>query len=443
MRRSHEKYDAIVSSHTISNAAIASGALSLAENYVLTREAFEDYLDHLTPDGVIYFTRPETQIARLFATIREVFAERGMGDPSAHLFAYRHPPSPTQEKANRSSFVAGFLVKKTPFTEEELRAMGERLGIGRAPKATGEKAPEILYSPSDPHPGSIYSTLLTARDVAEVYRAQKVELAPATDNRPFFNQHTRWSSLNFATIRDLFSQEKMGRLALEDRPVAEVTLLILLVQSIVIAAALILWPLARFARAGLTTPNRWRFLLYFAGLGLGFIMIEIALLQRYTLYLGQPVYTLAVVLASLLVFTGAGAAWSQRFGAAPGRKLRVIVPLILLMLIVTAWLTPLIFSRTLGWALPMRVTLAVISLAPLGVLLGMPFPTGLRLVAAESVALTPWVWGVNGFFTVIGTVSALILGMAFGFRVVLLVAGLCYLMALVAILPRAVAPKSN
>ena len=443
VRRSHEKYDAIISVHTISNAAVASGALSLAENYVLTREAFEDYLDHLTPDGVIYFTRPEAQIARLFATVREVFTERGLGDPAAHLFAYRHPPSSILEKANRSSFSAGFLVKKTPFTPEELRAMGERLGIGRDPKASGEKAPEILYSPSDPHPGSIYSSLLTARDVADVYRAQKTELAPATDDRPFFNQHTRWSSLNFATIRDLFSQQKMGRLALEDRPVAEVTLLILLVQSILIAAALILWPLARFARAGLTTPHRWRFLLYFAGLGLGFIMIEIALLQRYTLFLGQPVYTLAVVLASLLIFTGTGAAWSQRFGAAPGPKLRVIVPLILVMLIVTAWITPMIFSRTLGWALPGRVALAVISLAPLGILLGMPFPTGLRLVAGESVALIPWVWGVNGFFTVIGTVSALILGMAFGFRVVLLVAGLCYLMALVAILPRTIAPKLN
>src|SRR6185295_3192427 len=93
VRRSHEQYDAIISVHTISNAAVASGALALAENYVLTREAFEDYLVHLTPDGVLYFTRPEAQLARLFATGREVLAARGVNDYTAHFYAYRDPPS--------------------------------------------------------------------------------------------------------------------------------------------------------------------------------------------------------------------------------------------------------------------------------------------------------------------------------------------------------------
>src|SRR5262249_44990870 len=150
--------------------------------------------------------------------------------------------------------------------------------------------------------------LVTAPDVRAVYASQASQIEPATDDRPFFNQHTRWSSLKPATLNDLFTQQKLARLALEDRPVAEVTLLVLLVQSIVIAAVLILLPLARFSRRGQEVVNRWRYLTYFAGLGLGFIMIEIALMQRYTLFLGQPVYTFAIVLASLLIFTGAGAA---------------------------------------------------------------------------------------------------------------------------------------
>jgi SAM-dependent methyltransferase len=433
VRRSEEQYDAIISVHTISNSAIASGALSLAENYVLTREAFEDYLDHLAPGGVLYLTRPEAQIPRLFATAREVFAARGISDPTWHLYAYRQPPTQF-EGQDRLSFSAGFLLKKSQFTPEELRRIEGLLKARRA--VTNASPPETLYSPLEPRPDSIYHALVTAPDLQSVYASYPSQLEPATDDRPFFNQHTRWSSLNLATVSDLFSQQRQGRLALEDRPVAEVTLLVLLAQSIVIAAALILLPLARFSRAGGRAPNRWRFLLYFAGLGLGFIMIEIALMQRYMLFLGQPTYTFAVVLASLLVFTGVGAAVSEKFGSSARQRLRLVGSLILLMLMLTGFLTPLIFSAALGWPLLWRVLLSIITLAPLGVLLGMPFPTGLRLVSEEAAPLIPWAWGVNGFFTVIGTVGALILGMAVGFSVVLMIAALCYLSALTAILTR-------
>jgi predicted membrane-bound spermidine synthase len=432
VRRSREQYDAIISEHTISNAAIASGALALAENYVLTREAFEDYLDHLTPDGVIYFTRPESQIARLFATAREVLAARGVGDLPMHLYAYRTQTFQTSG-TDRLFFRAGFLLKKSAFTPGELRRIEAILGVGRAPSNPTYPASEVLYSPLEPHAGSIYDTLITAPDLSAVYSVQAAQLEPATDDRPFFNQHTRWSSINLDTLRDLFTQQRLGRLALEDRPIVEVTLLILLAQTMLIAAAFIILPLARFAREGLRAPNRWRFLLYFAGLGLGFIMIEIALLGRFMLFLGQPVYTFAVVLASLLIFTGAGAYLAERFRAQPRRALLRIISLIVLTLIATAFVMPVLFSAALGLTLVWRVALAVVVLAPLGMLLGMPFPTGLRIVAEEASTLVPWSWGVNGFCTVIGTVTALILGMSFGFTTVLFVGAVCYLIALAAI----------
>lgn len=428
VRRSGEQYDAIISEHTISNAAIASGALSLAENYVLTREAFEDYLDHLTSDGVIYFTRPEAQIPRLFATAREALAARGVSDPATHLYAYRVTAGLQRSVVGGTvSFNAGFLLKKSPFTPEELRRIEKILGVGLV------SSKQVLYSPLEPHPGSIYHTLVTTPDVQAVYQAEATQLEPATDDRPFFNQHTRWSSINLNTLRDLLTQQRQGRMALEDRPVVEVTLLVLLVQTMLIAAAFILVPLARFSRQGLRSPNRWRFLLYSASLGFGFILIEVALLSRFTLFLGQPVATFAVVLASLLVFTGVGSYLAGRFRWQPRRALLLIVPLIVLTLIVTAFVMPVVFSAALGLPLLWRVALAVILLAPLGMLLGIPFPTGLRIVAEEASALVPWAWGVNGFFTVIGTVTAQILGMSFGFKTVLLVGALCYLIALAAI----------
>src|SRR6478672_719499 len=435
VRRSKEQYDAIISMHTISNAAIASGALSLAENYVLTREAFEDYLDHLKPDGVLFFTRPEAQISRLFSTGREALAGRGITDFRSHFFAYSG--TPVREVAtfgpNRLSFSAGFLMKKSPFTTEEIAAIKQIVRIGQPPETPESGTTQVRYSPEEPASDSIYERLLTAPDLRTVYASEKAQIEPATDDRPFFNQHTRWSSINRKTFQDIFTQNRGARMALEDRPVAEVTLLFLLVQSIVIAGILILLPLIKFARQGLGAPNRGSFLVYFAGLGLGFIMIEIALLQRFTLFLGQPVYTFAVVLAALLVFTGIGAALSDRFGASARKNLRLIVPLILLTLLLTAFFTPYLFNATLGWSLSGRVAISILILAPLGLLLGMPFPSGLRIVGEEAPALVPWAWGVNGFFTVIGTVGALMLGMAFGFKVVLIIASLCYLMALGAV----------
>jgi hypothetical protein len=434
VRRSDELYDAIISVHTISNAAIASGALSLSENYVLTLEAFEDYLDHLTPDGIIFFTRPEVQISRLFATAREAMAKRNVTDISKHLYAFRYPPSGRQLKAggaDRPSFIAGFLLKKSPFKAIELNRIEEHLGVGIPPRSEELPAPEVLYSQLKVQAGSIYHTLVTAPDLDAVYKKEIIQLEPATDDRPFFNQHTRWSSITFQTFHDLFTQQQLGRLALEDRPVAEVTLLILLVQTSLTAAVFILLPLWRFSRAGLKALNSWRYLLYFAGLGLGFIMIEIGLIGRFTLFLGQPVYTLAVILASLLLFTGAGSYIADRFRVKPRRTLLFIIPLILVTLIVTTFIMPILFSAALGLALIWRIIISVILLAPLCVLMGMPFPIGMRVVMKEASALVPWSWGVNGFFTVIGTITALIAGMSYGFKTVLLIGAICYLAALV------------
>ena len=435
VRRSAERYDAIISVHTISNAAIASGALSLAENYVFTREAMNDYFDHLTPDGVIYFTRPETQIPRLFATAREALSLRGVSDFAQHFYAYVIPESDRYAKiwgTHHASFEAGFLVKKSPFTQEEINGINALLRTGMPAKDTDEPSPEVLYSPADPHAGSIYQTLLSAADPQTIYRTSPTQIEPTTDDRPFFNHASRWSSINRNTFHDLFTNQKLGTFFLLDLPVAEASLLVLLVQTVVIAAALILLPLARWSNTQLPVQNRYALLVYFAALGFGFITIEIALLSQFTLFLGEPVYTYAVVLASLLVFSGVGASLSGRSGQSR-RALFWILPLLLSVLLLTTFLISPLFRFALGMALPLRVVIGVVALAPIGILLGMPFPTALRIVSDDNSSLIPWCWGVNGFFTVIGTISAQILAMTFGFRFVLLCGAICYASAWVVI----------
>ncbi|HXJ92847.1 MAG TPA: hypothetical protein VMT20_08190 [Terriglobia bacterium] len=295
--------------------------------------------------------------------------------------------------------------------------------------------------PDDPHPGSVYERIVNSRDVRAVYESSDVQLVPATDDKPFFNQHTRWSRIRWNTLVDLFSQAKpMGaRLALEDEPIAEVTLLILLLQAVVIAGLCILAPLAAFSRRVLAAPGRWAWLGYLAALGLGFIMIEIALLQRFLLFLGEPIYTYAVVLAGLLVFTGAGSLAAGKFAAEPGRALRRLLPVALVVTLATALVTAPVFRLFLGASLAARILIALLLVAPLGFVLGMPVPLGLRLAMQQSLALGSWAWGVNGFFTVIGTVLAVMLGMMIGFCMVIVLACAAYLGALVviALLPRA------
>jgi Spermine/spermidine synthase domain len=426
VRRSRDKYDAIISVHTISNAAVASGALSLAESYVLTREAFEDYLDHLTPDGTIFFTRPEFQIPRLLSTAREVFEQRGMGSIANHVFAFsevEREPMP-----GRLSFVAGFLLKKSEFSPAELKQIR---GILDAEAGPGKDTVSIktLYAPDEKPLDSLFAQIVDAPHLEEVFRDNDIQLAPATDDQPFFNQHTRWSRIRWSTIVDLFSQKQPlgARLALEDRPIAEVTLLILLVQSAIVAGLCILLPLILLDRRGLQIEGRWGWLGYFAAIGLGFIMVEIALLQRFLLFLGQPIYTYAVVLAGLLVFSGIGSHAAGRWGAELDRILKRVLLSAIVLVMIMAVLTPVVFNACLGLGIAWRITIALLLVAPLGFVLGMPFPLGLRLAMQRSSALGSWAWGVNGFFTVIGTVSALMLGMMVGFRIVLLLACACYL----------------
>jgi hypothetical protein len=370
---------------------------------------------------VLLIARPPSQIARLFTTTREVFERSGRGSPAQHLLAFRGPLMPWGPRNDHTVF----MLKKSPWTRTEVGALVERLGAADGPSAA-RSAPEILYSPFHAKAGTMYSNLyyeiLSAPDLQRFYAAQLFDISPSTDDRPFFNQQARWSRLAFRGLNQTGTTAG-----------TESMLILLLVQATVIAGLLILFPLVRFSRQGLRTAGCWSYLAYFAGLGLGFIMIEIALLQRFTLFLGEPIYAFAVVLGSLLVFTGAGAYLGEGLSRRAGAGIGVAVPVVLVVLAVTTVGMPRVFDMALGLGLPWRVIISVALVAPLGLVLGMPFPLGLVAVGAGAPTLVPWAWGVNGFFTVIGSVIAMLLGMMFGFSTVLMVAGACYVICFVAV----------
>jgi hypothetical protein len=409
IRRSQDLYHLIHCPHTISNAALSSGSLSLAENHLLTVEAFEDYLDHLARDGVLVFTRPEAHLPRLFITARSVFEQRSLPGLESRILAWRMP-------SEALSFYAGFALRKTPFSEDEVEAFAEVLAGQRL---------EPLYLPG--RGAGLYHSLLTATDPQSVPVPFSAILTPATDDQPFFNRRVPFSAIRWSDLAGVFSQGHGGRMALEDRPVAESALLVLLVETAVIALLLIVLPLIIFRRRALEGTGRLRTLFAFAALGLAYIVVEVGFIQRFTLYLGRPVVVFSCVLGTLLVMSGLGSAYSRRYQgkAAPWRACSVAG----LVAVITAFLAPLLVDLTLAWPGALRISLAIVILVPAGFVMGMPFPLLVQRLQQSHPERIPWAWGVNGFASVVGSIGAVILGMIAGFTVVLLFGVLCYVLA--------------
>ena len=415
VRASHDRFDAIVAVHTISNAAIASGALSLSENYVLTKEAFEDYYDHLTDSGIIYFTRPEFQLPRLFATGREMLDSRGIPDAGKHFLAYSFPVG--KRFSGRKAFYSVVVMSKAVLGPAQVDRMKRFICTLK----DNNVHPFFLYDPVERY-SNIYDSVLKTARPETLYAGYPYEIAPATDDQPYFNHHVRWSSIGWQSFRDIFSQDRMGRMALEDKPVAEVSLLLLLLQVMIIAALAILLPLWRYSSGIGQMKKVAPYLLYFAGLGFGFITIEMVVIQEFGLLLGEPVYTFAIVLAALLLSTGAGAWLSGKYGRDARKTMRHAILLLGLLVLAASFCLPAILRGAAALPLAARMGLAVLLILPIGMAAGMPFPSGIRVIGSERPSLIAWAWGVNGFFTVIGSVVALLLSMAIGFQAVLWVA---------------------
>jgi hypothetical protein len=410
--RSKEKYDLIQFSQVDTWAAAASGAYSLSENFLYTTEAFLDYYDHLTDDGMLtvgrWYFEPPQQAFRLVTIGTTALEERGVADPAQYFIVVRAGDTST------------FIMKKTPFTADEitrLRDVVDKLGFA------------VLYAPDETDPDNWFVRFFAAPDRAQFYRDYPLDVTPTTDDRPFFFEYYGWS--NFGDFRS-----------------GKVTLVILLIQALLLAASLILWPLWRFRRQGLATRGARRFMIYFAALGMGFIFIEIGLMQRFILFLGHPVYSTSVVLFSVLTFSGIGSLLSGRLLARspnssrqaevgerdPRWLQRRVIPLLGLVTLVYIFVLPPLFQVLLGLELTYRVAVSILLLAPLGLLMGMPFPLGIRLVDQVNTALVPWAWGVNGFSSVVGSILAVMIAQSYGFALVIGLGVAIYLVGLAAVL---------
>ena len=249
------------------------------------------------------------------------------------------------------------------------------------------------------------------------------DISPATDDRPFFFNYYRWSSLWGGQRRvndpSLFAYHT-------DFPVGHMVLAASLLQIMLLAGLLILLPLRKLASDGLETPGAWRYFGYFAALGLGFMLIEIALMQKLVIFLGHPTYALSVVLVSLLASAGTGSLLAGRIQFVERRHLRWILLAIAVVVVFDLVAIDVLLPLLLGEPLGLRVLVVVLLLIPTGLVLGMPFPSGMRIVEAQCPHLLPWGWAVNAFFSVFGSIFCIVLSMSIGFTNVLLVAIVVY-----------------
>lgn len=397
VRRSNTQYDIIQASLVDTWAATAAGAYTLTENTLYTVEAFEDYLDHLTDRGILTITRWVFDGLRLVSLAQEASAARGWSAADRVAIV-------GQDR------IATFLLKKTPFMPAEvarLRTVSAELGF------------TVLYAPGGrSEPDNDYARLVQAGDRSDFYDRYHQDVRPTTDDRPFFFHTTK--------LQDQFGVA-FGRSMLFGNGLS--ALLTLMGISAAFVLLFVVGPLAWSGRelAGSGWP-RW--LTYFGLLGAGFMLIEVALLQRFVLLLGHPVYSLTVTLFSLLLGTGVGSLLSQRIRDA---NLHRFVRLTLIAIVGVAALaagalSPLI-SAGITATHAQRIALAVTLLTPAGFVMGMPLPAGVRLLAAHRPDLVPWAWGMNGALSVIGATLAVFLAMNWGFSVTLLAGAALYLAA--------------
>jgi SAM-dependent methyltransferase len=414
LSRDHRKFDVIQLSGVDTSAAQASGAYALSENFIYTVEAFEQYLEHLKEGGIVNFSRPPGwQTLKIITMWMAVFDRRQVQTPYKHVIIL-NGNGLHRLKVGDSWIVeegpwSQTLVKNTPFTEDEVQAITqwtERLGF------------EVVYDPYSQR-GNEYEKLILAdsRQRNRLIDENTRNIKPCLDDRPFYFQYYRW--------KDLL---QMG-LIIKGGVHAPMALLILLGSLIIVAVlsgVFIIYPLYRHSPVA-KRGGRAGIFVYFAALGLGFILLEVVLLQKLTVFLGGPTYSMSITLFTVLLTSGVGSFLSQNWSARPFRLLAIVIPLLIVAVGVELALLGYAVPRLMYLSHPLRAMASVVMIAPLGLLMGMPFPAGLRYVSNYRPELSPWAWGINACATVLGSVLCVLISSLAGFTVVLLLSAVVYL----------------
>lgn len=404
VRRSEKTYDVVQASLVDTWAATAAGAFALTENALYTVDAFDDYLDHVSDRGIVTMTRWHTgaqgETLRLLLLAAAALEHHGVpaGQARQHMFY----------AVSKQAGLGTMVLKRTPITAEEQ---------ARLEKTCAQSGFAVQLSPTSP-PSEALATYIDAGPYSDIVAGANEDISPPTDDRPFFFYFKKFSQLTKTT--GLTNDPGLWILI----SLGSVTALAL---SFVVAPLVLHW---RRREATAVEPAQLSVLAYFGLVGFAFMVLEVALLQRFTLFLGHPSYSLIVILFSLLLTTSAGAALSARFSVARlGRVILTSGGLLAILASVGGFGLPQILHAAIGASLPARIVMTVVLVAPSGFAMGLMIPSIVRILAAAQSSLVPWGWGVNGATSVIGTVIATVIAIYAGFTVTFMVGAVAYLVA--------------
>ncbi len=412
IRSTKQHFDVVQMTLVDTWASTAAGAFALSENNLYTVDAFCEYFDHLKPDGMIAITRWEfrhpREALRVVAVAMEALHRLGVANPARNFLVA------SQGALDEDGIPVVVLAKKTPFTPEE------ELAVLKHCDRFSELDP--LYLPSQPG-SNPFSDLIASNDPYSFARGYPYNVSPVTDNEPFF----------FFTLKPGQILGEQGLREGIDWKVNLGVLVLLLVLAISVVAVLAFLVLPLALRAGTRRQSPFP-LLYFVVVGLGYILVEIAFIQRLVLFLGHPTYALTVVIFLLMLSSGAGSLFSRRWLAQTNSCWIPMVFLIVALLVDIVFL-PGRLAALVGLDFGYRLLVSATFLVPLGFIMGMPFPTGLRALAAlgdpdSSDNSVEWAWAMNAAASVLGSVLAMVIAIQFGLTATLCCGAAAYLLAL-------------
>jgi hypothetical protein len=414
VRRSQEKYQVLQATLVDTWASTAAGAFALSENNLYTTDAFRDYLEHLTDDGLMAFTRwgfdPPRESLRLLSLARSALTELGESEPAKHVMVVREDA----EKLNGWGSQDTVVIFRKPASSTD---------ISRALAATANGHLQRVYVPGEKQDNA-FTQFLLSPEPDKFLADYPFDLSPVDDDRPFF----------FYTVqtRDLWKYFMSPGSAADSKINHALPLLIELLGVSVLATVVILALPPLLLRARLPVAKGLRgFLLYFLCLGAGYIMIQVALIQKFILFLGHPTYALTVIVFAMLVWSGLGSFYSRRLiGEAHRRRLIVTLIGVAAAVSVIAFAAAPISEFGVGWPLEAKILVTVCLIAPAAFLMGIPFPTGLTWLEARFPQAVRWAWALNAASSVLGSAAAIFLAIHIGLRATVLVGAGLYLCAL-------------
>jgi spermidine synthase len=432
IRNSKQSFDVVQMTLVDTWASTGAGAFALSENSLYTVEAFREYFEHLKPDGLVAITRWEfhqpREALRVVAVAMQALHELGVSNPARNFMVV------SQGQLDEDGIPVAVLAKKSAFTPAEEEAARSHMRIYRA--LTPIFLPSDIELPPEVEP-TPFSALITGNDPYAFARQYAYNVAPVRDNAPFF----------FFTLKlgQILGRRYGVQQGIDWKVnVGVAVLATVLVISLAAVLAFLVVPMA--LRGGGRRPSVVP-LFYFVAIGLGYILVEIAFIQRFVLFLGHPTYALTVVVFLLLLSSGAGSLASRGWLNQTGRS---VLPLALIAcaILLYVFILPAILNLLVGLAFVAKLAVSAVLLAPLGFVMGMPFPSGLRALANSQSGeakdnAVEWAWAMNAGSSVLGSVLAMVIAIQFGLNVTLACGAAAYFAALLITTRPHPAPRST